>query len=121
MVDPHGVKVPKFDLSADSFNAAQESMQHVSEHVAAVKGDDRDEVGEPKENVHPHQPEEEVGAEHQHLRSQHGRQQAVPCDEQGLLKGMNGDASKFERNHEDGEDVKRKRKSSLGQRCLKPW
>ena len=34
---------------------------------------------------------------------------------------MNGDASKFERDHEDGEDVKRKRKSTLGQRRLKPW
>ena len=40
MVDPHGVKVPKFDFPADSFNPAQESMQHVSEHVAAVEGDD---------------------------------------------------------------------------------
>lgn len=107
MVHPHRVKVPEFDLPSHPFNAAEEGVQHVPKHVSTVKGNNGDEVGEPQENVDPHQPEEEVREEHQHFRSQNRPEQTVSGDEKRLLKGMNGDAAEFEGNHENGEDVER--------------
>ena len=65
MINPHGVQIPQFELPSQSLDAAQKSMEHVPEHVAAIKRHDRYQVGETEQDVHPHQPEKKVREEHQ--------------------------------------------------------
>ena len=94
-------------------------MEHVSEHVPAVKGNDGDEVREPQQNVHPHQPEEEMSEQEENIDAQNRPYQSVTGRHQRFLKGMNGHAAQFKRNQQDGEDMERQGKGALEQGPIK--
>ena len=64
------MKVPKFQLSTQSLDAAKEGMEQITEHVAAIKRDHGDEVGKPKQDVDPHHLKTQVCQEQQHIRPQ---------------------------------------------------
>jgi len=119
MINPHRVQVPQFEFSSQSLDAAQKSMEHVPEHVTAIKRHDRYQVGETKQDVHPHQPEKKVGEEHQDIRAQNTAKQSVIGHHQGFFKRMNGYPSQFERNDEHAEDVEWNGERPLPKRALK--
>ena len=94
-------------------------MKHVSEHVPAVKGNDGYEVCEAQQDVDPHQPEEEMSEQQQHIDAQGGANQAVPGRHQRFFKGMNGYTAQLKWNHQDAEHMERQGKGSLKQRPIK--
>ena len=73
-------------------------MEHVSQHVAAIKRHHWNQVGKAKKDVNPHQPKHQVAEKHQNIGAQGAANEPITSDHQRLFKGVNRYASKFKRN-----------------------
>ena len=92
------MQVPQLEFPTYTFYPTQKGVEHVSQHVAAVKGHHRNQVGKAKKDVDPHQPEHQVAEKHQNIGAQEAANDPIPCDHQRLLKGVNRYTSEFKRN-----------------------
>ena len=93
-------------------------MQHVLEHVPAVKGHHWDEVGEPQQNVHPHQPKQEIGDKQQPRSAKQRAHQPFISRQEGLFKRVDGDAVQFEGNDDHAQHVEGGSEYALANRAF---
>ena len=82
-------------------------MKHVPEHVTSVKGDHRDQVGEAQQDVHPHQPKEEMGEQEQDIFTEDGGSEPVASRHEGFFERVNGDPVQLKGDDQNRQHVKR--------------
>ena len=93
-------------------------MRHVPEHVATVKGNHGNQVGESKQEVDPNEPEKEVDEDQHAVNAEDAGHDAIALLKETLLHGMHRHPLELKGHEDEPQGVNRRCDKALGEACF---